>query len=416
MKTVLVFLIFQAAAVGQFTPPSGGGGGTGTVTNVSAANLSPLFTVSVGTPTTTPSIAFVLTNAGQNTIYGGPASGGVGAPSFQTAPTISAANMTNFPTFNQNTSGTAANLSGTPTVPNGTAAATQSQNDNSTKLATTAYTDLAVSNAVAGVNPAVAVQAATTGVLPNSPTYANGVAGVGATLTAGSAAALVIDGYTLVLLDRVLIKNQASTFQNGVYFLSTLGTGVIPYVLTRALDFDTPSDMNNTGAIPVINGTVNGTTQWVITSKVTTVGTDAVTFAQFSSNPANQITTSTACGGDLNGTMPNCGVAQVNGAVVPTSAVVVGSNASKQLIAATTTGSGSTAVLGTSPTFTTSIIITPVATASLGSCASSTGPSRRAAVTDATTPSIGVVVTGGGAVFATVHCSLTDGNWYVDGL
>ena len=53
----------------------------------------------------------------------------------------SAANLTNFPTLNQSTTGTAANLSGTPTVPNGTAATTQAANDNSTKLATTAYVD-----------------------------------------------------------------------------------------------------------------------------------------------------------------------------------------------------------------------------------------------------------------------------------
>ena len=46
-----------------------------------------------------------------------------------------------FPTFNQSTSGTAANLSGTPALPNGTTATTQSADDNSTKLATTAYVD-----------------------------------------------------------------------------------------------------------------------------------------------------------------------------------------------------------------------------------------------------------------------------------
>jgi len=46
-----------------------------------------------------------------------------------------------WPTFNQNTSGTAANLSGTPALPDGTTATTQSQADNSTKLATTAYVD-----------------------------------------------------------------------------------------------------------------------------------------------------------------------------------------------------------------------------------------------------------------------------------
>lgn len=40
-----------------------------------------------------------------------------------------------------NISGTATNLSGTPDLPNGTTATTQSANDNSTKLATTAYVD-----------------------------------------------------------------------------------------------------------------------------------------------------------------------------------------------------------------------------------------------------------------------------------
>lgn len=53
-----------------------------------------------------------------------------------------------FPTLNQNTSGTAANLSGTPALPNGTTATTQVAGDNSTKLATTAYTDAAVSTQV----------------------------------------------------------------------------------------------------------------------------------------------------------------------------------------------------------------------------------------------------------------------------
>jgi hypothetical protein len=171
-------------------------------------------------------------------------------------------------------------LPGSPTT------TTQSQNDNSTKIATTAYTDLAVANGIAGVNPAVSVTSATTTVLPNTPTYSNGAAGIGATLTAGTAAALVIDGYTPVLLDRILVKNQASALQNGVYFLSTLGTGIIPYILTRSLDFNQPSDINSTGAIPVLNGTVNGSTQWVVSSKVTTVGTDAITFTQFTTAPS----------------------------------------------------------------------------------------------------------------------------------
>ena len=90
---------------------SSGGGGSGTVTSFSAGNLSPLFTTSVATATSTPALTFSLSNAAQNSVLAGPASGGAGAPSYQTAPTISAANMTSFPTLNQNTTGSAASMS-----------------------------------------------------------------------------------------------------------------------------------------------------------------------------------------------------------------------------------------------------------------------------------------------------------------
>ncbi len=63
-------------------------------------------------------------------------------------------------------------------------------------------------------------------------------------------------------------------------------------VLTRALDYNSPSDINNTGAIPVVNGTVNATTTWVLTSTVNTVGTDPLTFTEFSLKPSTIVTTS----------------------------------------------------------------------------------------------------------------------------
>jgi hypothetical protein len=91
-----------------------------------------------------------LANAAQNSVLAGPASGGSGAASMQTAPTISAANMTNFPTFNQSTTGTAANLSGTPALPNGTTATTQTSGDSTTKLATDAFVQTAVSGLPTG--------------------------------------------------------------------------------------------------------------------------------------------------------------------------------------------------------------------------------------------------------------------------
>lgn len=87
---------------------NGAAAGTGTVTSFSSGNLSPLFTTSVATSTTTPALTYTLSTVAQNSVFAGPASGGAGVPSFQTAPTISATNMISFPTLNQNTTGTAA--------------------------------------------------------------------------------------------------------------------------------------------------------------------------------------------------------------------------------------------------------------------------------------------------------------------
>ena len=88
---------------------TGGGGGAGTVLSFSASDLPPLFTVGVTNPTTTPALGvYAFLGRLRIPVYAGPASGGSGRPSFQVAPSISAANMTSFPTFNQNTTGNAA--------------------------------------------------------------------------------------------------------------------------------------------------------------------------------------------------------------------------------------------------------------------------------------------------------------------
>ena len=76
-------------------------------------------------------------------------------------------------------------------------------------------------------------------------TYNNGSSGVGATLTnAGTNAALVIDSVSVVLNDRVLVANQTTQTQNGVYTVTTVGDGSTAWVLTRSTDTDTaaPSD------------------------------------------------------------------------------------------------------------------------------------------------------------------------------
>jgi hypothetical protein len=144
--------------------------------------------------------------------------------------------------------------------------------------ATKNYVDLAVA-AIAAKNDCAA---ATTTALAAS-TYNNGSAGVGATITLTVAAVLVLDGYTPALNDRLLIKNQASAVQNGLYAVTTLGVlGVTQAVLTRTTDFDQPGDGINGALVFVLNGTTNGNTLWSCTTAASvTFGTTNINWSQF---------------------------------------------------------------------------------------------------------------------------------------
>lgn len=64
-------------------PNYAGGGGSGTVTDFSAGDLSPLFTTSEATTTTTPALTFTAVNQSANTVYAGATSGGAAAPTFR---------------------------------------------------------------------------------------------------------------------------------------------------------------------------------------------------------------------------------------------------------------------------------------------------------------------------------------------
>lgn len=112
--------------------------------------------------------------------------------------------------------------------------------------------------------------------------YDNGALGVGATLIANNNGAIVVDGISLASVNRVLVKDQTNTFENGIYIVSTVGDGSTPFELTRATDFDTNVEIQP-GAITFIqSGTVYNDTSFVQTEVVTTVGTDPVLFNQFS--------------------------------------------------------------------------------------------------------------------------------------
>jgi hypothetical protein len=140
-----------------------------------------------------------------------------------------------------------------------------------TDAANKAYVDAVAE----GLHIHASVQAATTAVITGSVTYDNGTSGVGATLTTDTPIN-TLDGYSLVNGDRVLIKNQANTAHNGIY-IRTSST-----VFTRAADFNTVAEIASGDFLFVSNGTVNGKTGWVNTTKSIAVGTTAVVFEQFS--------------------------------------------------------------------------------------------------------------------------------------
>jgi hypothetical protein len=144
------------------------------------------------------------------------------------------------------------------------------------QLATKQYVDAVAE----GLHIHAASAAATTGTLASitggTVTYNNGTAGVGATLTL-SVALTVLDGYTLLNGDRVLVKDEVAQANNGIYTWATGGT-----VLTRATDFDTAAEMASGDFTFVSNGTLYANTGWVQIDPVTTVGTSPVVWVQFS--------------------------------------------------------------------------------------------------------------------------------------
>lgn len=140
-----------------------------------------------------------------------------------------------------------------------------------------AYIDAAI---VGDVPAKDAVNFATTAALA-TVTYSNGASGVGATLTAVALGALSLDGQSPSIGQTVLVKNQASTFQNGPYTVTVAGSAGLAFVLTRRTDYDQAVEALAGSSIFVITGTTNGSTVWDQNSaNVATMGTDAITFVQ----------------------------------------------------------------------------------------------------------------------------------------
>ncbi len=163
-------------------------------------------------------------------------------------------------------------VAGTQTVDMGANKVTNVANPtNAQDSATKSYVDAVVN----GLDVKESVRVGTTANLTS--TYASNV------LTASSNGALSIDGVTVSVADRVLVKNQSTTAQNGVYDVTTTGSGSAAFVLTRSADANSSSDMSGGSFFFIEEGTTNADNGYVATHNGSPIlGTDAITFAQFS--------------------------------------------------------------------------------------------------------------------------------------
>lgn len=113
-----------------------------------------------------------------------------------------------------------------------------------------------------------------------SATYDNGSSGVGATLTANSNGAAVIDGISLSLDDLVLFKDQTSAFENGVYTVTQVGDGSNPAIYTRYIYFNDTAEIKQGYVTFTVEGDANAKKGYQVTSVVNTIGVDDINYQQ----------------------------------------------------------------------------------------------------------------------------------------
>jgi hypothetical protein len=133
----------------------------------------------------TGAVTLTLHTAAQNSVWAGPATGGAGAASYQTAPTISAANMTNFPTLNQSTTGSAAEVASSETVTFSATPTFSTATRYSTITMTAAITSFTLAAGVAGQEKTLSFcENSTGGFAVTAPSNVHGFMNITSTATA----------------------------------------------------------------------------------------------------------------------------------------------------------------------------------------------------------------------------------------
>lgn len=145
----------------------------------------------------------------------------------------------------------------------------------------------------AGINFHQPVVAATTGNLAG--VYNNGTNGLGATITASANGAIgTIDGASVSVGSRILLRAQTDTTENGIYTVTNVGGSSTKWVVTRAVDADNnPAGELATGDFCfVTSGSTNASKGYILSTTGTiTIGTSNITYSQF--NAAEAVTAGT---------------------------------------------------------------------------------------------------------------------------
>ena len=98
------------------------------------------------------------------------------------------------------------------------------------------------------------------------------------TITKDAAGVVTIDGQTIALNNRILVKNQTAGLQNGIYTVTVVGTVAVALVLTRSDDCDNASQVTSGMFVHVEKGSVNANKNFALTTDNPTLGTDALVF------------------------------------------------------------------------------------------------------------------------------------------
>lgn len=289
---------WHGTVVGPTYGGTGVNNGASTVTvggNVEFSGASTFTgTLTGNTNVTFPTSGTLSTTTGTVTTSGSPASGNLSK--FSSSSAITNGDLSGDVTTSGTLTSTVAKIAGTtvsgttgttnvvfsnsPTITTAalgsSTATTQTPGDNSTKLATTAY----VQAAIVSLDIIASCKYATTAALA-TVIYNNGSSGVGATLTAVGLGAISIDGSTPSVADRLLIKNQASSFQNGVYVVTTVGSAGVAFILTRASDYNQSVDIDIGDSVFISSGSTLLNTTWAQNGTGNPViGTDPILFTQ----------------------------------------------------------------------------------------------------------------------------------------